>query len=122
MAAPDACLDMITWRKAWGEEEWRKFLEAGENEEELSALRRSTYTGHPLGSDQFISALEKRTARRLRPGKGGRPRKPPHDKEPAATTLRNSSGKTRKTKTENQKTWCLSPVFASPVFPASSGL
>ena len=79
MAAPDACLDMTTWRKAWGEEEWRKFLEAGESEEELSALRRSTYTGHPLGSDKFISALEKRTARRLRPGKGGRPRNPPRD-------------------------------------------
>jgi hypothetical protein len=45
----------------------------------LDALRRCTHTGRPLGSGEFIEALEHNTERRLAPQKGGRPRKPVAD-------------------------------------------
>jgi putative transposase len=75
-ADPDACLEMTTWRKAWSEASWGKFLEEGETESELLLIRRCTRTGRPLGREEFTKALEERTLRRLTPGKGGRPRKP----------------------------------------------
>jgi len=48
MAESDVCLDMEPWRHRWCEESWRRFLEAGETESELRALRRRTDTGRPL--------------------------------------------------------------------------
>ncbi|MDR3675716.1 MAG: transposase [Acidobacteriota bacterium] len=73
-ADSDACLDMSTWRRAWSEISWRQFLEQGEAESELRAIRQCTHSGRPLGSAEFTEALEQRTHRRLTPGKGGRPR------------------------------------------------
>jgi putative transposase len=64
------------WRQHWTEESWRKFLEEGETDSELVALRRCTHTGRPLGGAEFIQALERTTHRRLTPRQGGRPRKP----------------------------------------------
>jgi len=43
------------------------------------ALRQSTYTGRPLGTPEFIAALERSTLRLLAPRKGGRPKKGPPD-------------------------------------------
>jgi len=40
--------------------------------EELDALRTNTRTGRPTGSEAFISDLEMRLGRRLRPAKPGR--------------------------------------------------
>jgi putative transposase len=74
-ADPDTCLEMSTWRKTWSEGSWRKFLEEEETEAEIQAIRRSTYSGRPLGPRQFIQELEHHTQRRLTPAKAGRPRK-----------------------------------------------
>jgi putative transposase len=78
-ADPDACLEMSTWRQSWSEASWRKFLEERETESELRAIRRSTYSGRPLGPKAFTQALERQTLRRLTPGARGRPRKTPAD-------------------------------------------
>jgi putative transposase len=86
-ADADPCLDMSTWRKAWSEASWRRFLEEGESEAELRAIRRSTYSGRPLGAEEFIHALEQRTRRRLTPAKAGRPRKPVVHENPQALSL-----------------------------------
>jgi putative transposase len=75
--APDACLEMARWRQTWGEANWRQFLAEGEAESELYAIRRSTWTGRPLGAAEFTRALEEQTHRRLTVGKPGRPRKAP---------------------------------------------
>ncbi len=63
------------WSRRWSAASWRSFLEEGETESELDALRRCTHTGRPFGSAKFVGALEHATERRLSPGKGGRPRK-----------------------------------------------
>jgi hypothetical protein len=79
---------MALWREHWSEASWRKFLEKGETESELFAIRRSTHSGRPLGSAEFTRALEARAERRLTPGKGGRPRKPVVDERQQVLTLR----------------------------------
>ena len=60
--------------------QWRKELEAGLSDSELSRVRLSTHTGRPLGSDSFISKLEKLLNRRVRPLPVGRPRKESKEK------------------------------------------
>lgn len=55
--------------------DWRKELEAGLSDSELERVRLSTHTGRPLGSDSFLSKLEKLIGRRVRPLPVGRPRK-----------------------------------------------
>jgi putative transposase len=77
---PDACLALEMWRRRWTPETWRKYLEEGESESELRVLRRSTYTGRPLGSEDFVAGLEASTRRRLRAQKGGRPRRTSADR------------------------------------------
>ena len=77
--APDACLDIEPWGQRWWAASWREFLEEGETQTELDALRRCTHTGRPLGSAEFVGSLEHHTERRLAPQKGGRPRKPVTD-------------------------------------------
>ena len=62
---------------------WRKFLEEGETEAELRAIRRATHSGRPLGPAEFVQRLESSTQRRLRPQKGGRPRKTASKGNPA---------------------------------------
>ena len=81
-ADADACMEMSAWRQNWSEASWRKFLQEGERESELLAIRRSTYSGRPLGPAEFIEALEQLSLRRLTPGKAGRPPKPvAHDNQ-----------------------------------------
>ncbi len=70
-SAPDSWLAMNPWRERWSSDTWRAYLEAGVDEEELSALRRSTFSGRPLGSMEFTQSLEKVTKRRLVPQKRG---------------------------------------------------
>jgi len=72
---PDLCLAMERWRRRWTPKTWRQYLEEGESESELRDLRRSTYTGRPLGSEGFVAHLEAKTQRRLAAQKGGRPRR-----------------------------------------------
>jgi putative transposase len=86
-AAPDDTLAMEMWNRRWTAATWRQYLEEGESESELKALRRSTYTGRPLGSVEFIARLEQVTHRRLSAQKGGRPRNTTAFEIPKAVTL-----------------------------------
>ena len=72
-----AVLDVETWRKDWdwSPRRWRRMLEEGLDEDMVGRLRRQTFRGRPLGSDGFMSKLERRLGRRLRPLPIGRPRK-----------------------------------------------
>jgi putative transposase len=72
---PDPMLEMDQWRKRWTAAQWLQYLEQGESAAEVSALRRATHTGRPLGTSEFVAGLEKLTARPLAPQKGGRPKK-----------------------------------------------
>ncbi len=72
-------LDMESWQKRWTAAGWIEYLAAGESQGDASALRQCTHTGRPLGTADFITALEQLTSRRLAPQKGGRPRKPAAD-------------------------------------------
>jgi len=75
----DEMLELERWQKRWTVAGWREYLAAGESPIEISALRQSTHTGRPLGSSEFVAALEQTTLRRLAPRKGGRPKKPVAD-------------------------------------------
>jgi len=79
---PEVCnqmLEMERWQKRWTVAGWSEYLAAGESQAEVSALRQCTHTGRPLGTIEFIAALEPTTLRRLAPRKGGRPPKPAPD-------------------------------------------
>jgi len=54
---------------------WREFLAAGMDDDEIEAIRRHERTGRPLGSDAFLSRVEAQTGRSLKKRKPGRPRK-----------------------------------------------
>lgn len=69
-------LDMEWWRQRWTPGEWRAMLlDRTEAEQELDAIRRATYTGRPLGSKEFVAALEAKLGRILEARPGGRTRK-----------------------------------------------
>jgi len=51
--------------------DWRKFLSKRVDDEEIMLLRKHERTGRPLGSDTFLTKLEKRLKRSLRPQKPG---------------------------------------------------
>jgi putative transposase len=73
--AEDNFLDMGIWQDYWTAGEWRAYLASGGAESEIAAIRQCTHTGRPLGTQEFIHALEESTQRRLVPQKGGRPEK-----------------------------------------------
>jgi putative transposase len=52
-------------RNRWCVASWRNFLDAGESPAKLVAIRHSTHTGRPLGSADFLCAVEKQTKRSL---------------------------------------------------------
>ncbi|HET6215481.1 MAG TPA: transposase [Acidobacteriaceae bacterium] len=68
-------LDLEVWRNNWTASAWRHYLAAGEMESKLAEIPRCTPTGRPLGSTEFVQALERAMKRRLAPQKGGRPPK-----------------------------------------------
>jgi putative transposase len=80
-AEAEACLKMSMSRERWSAARWRKFLEEGETESEMAALRRSTHKGRALGAADFIQTLEQNTQRCLTPRPRGRPRKPLADQD-----------------------------------------
>jgi len=75
----DPMLEMDRWRRRWTAAEWRKYIDDAEAAADGRTLRHSTHTGRPLGSQDFVEALEELTARPLAPRKGGRPKKPASD-------------------------------------------
>jgi putative transposase len=74
--ASDGVLEMERWRQRWTIAEWREHLAAAESPADATTLRQYTHTGRPLGSAEFVAALEHSTLRALLPRKPGRPRKP----------------------------------------------
>ena len=69
--------DMLNLRRWFGmisAEQWRKELADNLSDSEVLRLRLNTHTGRPLGSDSFLSKLEKLAGRRLRPLPVGRPK------------------------------------------------
>lgn len=74
-AAAEGALQVERWAERWTADEWKQFLADGESPSQVSALRRCTYTGRPLGTPEFVAELEKTLLRPLAPQKGGRPRK-----------------------------------------------
>ncbi|NEX61310.1 transposase [Noviherbaspirillum galbum] len=55
---------------------YRRLMESGMSQAEISLFDQALRKGWPLGSDQFMRSLEKQTARRVAPAKRGRPPKP----------------------------------------------
>lgn len=80
----NAYLAMELWQARWSVSEWRTFLATGEAESELTAIRKCTYTGRPLGTSEFIRSLERETNRSLIAQKRGRPRKVAADERQSA--------------------------------------
>ena len=68
-------LDLGTWGKMLAGEDWRRELSGRDDKDAVRALRSCTSRGRPLGTDSFMSKIEKLVGRRLRPLPSGRPRK-----------------------------------------------
>jgi len=68
-------LNLKWWYKQFSAEAWRKELNEGLTEEEVARIRLRTHTGRPLAGDAFLSKLEARLGRRVRPLPVGRPPK-----------------------------------------------
>lgn len=68
-------LDLVRWRQLTDGLDWEAELAEPMEPAEVKRIRRSLHTGRPLASDSFLSKLERRIGRRLRPLAVGRPRK-----------------------------------------------
>ena len=68
-------LDLKAWNGLVPRVNWKKMLKTGDDKETLAALRLNTQTGRPLVSDSFLTKLERKLGRRLRPLPVGRPKK-----------------------------------------------
>jgi REP-associated tyrosine transposase len=72
----DGIVDLSEWQCRWGPQAWREFLGYSPSDgPDAAMLRRSTHSGRPLGSEDFVRHVERETGRTLAPRKGGRPRK-----------------------------------------------
>jgi putative transposase len=68
-------LDLAAWRAQTSPKEWKTTLKAIAWDPAIqNEIRRGTYTGRPLGSDSFLSKLERRLGRRVRALPIGRPK------------------------------------------------
>ena len=78
---PIGLLDLAAWRKRLPPEaHWREALQSPGDADLVGRLRRRTSTGWPLAADSFLSKLERRLGRRLRPLPRGRPKKRKNNK------------------------------------------
>lgn len=66
-------LDLSEWRRKKERQDWAKQLTEPQDDETLSRIRSSLRTGRPLGSDAFVSKVERFLGRRLRAAIVGRP-------------------------------------------------
>jgi hypothetical protein len=57
-------LSMELWQNHWTHASCREYLAAGERETELASIRQCTHTGRPLGTEEFVHALEESMDRR----------------------------------------------------------
>jgi len=67
--------DITKLKTSAGIEDWAQWLRETEEGILLDQLRLNTRTGRPLGTTEFVSRIERKTGRILRPQPGGRPRK-----------------------------------------------
>ena len=67
----------------WDYSEWQEILAAEMSGGESDSIRRATHTGEPLGSREFVAALERQAGRRLPVMAHGRPQKKPEAMEDA---------------------------------------
>jgi putative transposase len=74
-AARSEILNLSDWYDRISAARWREELSMGLEESDVKRLRSRTYTGRPLGSDSFLSKLERVLGRRVRPLPIGRPKK-----------------------------------------------
>ena len=75
---PTGILDMARWdrlRAAWNGGDWSEALCRPADERTEAAIRLHLTRGRPLAGDSFLSKLEHKLGRRLRPLPVGRPRK-----------------------------------------------
>jgi putative transposase len=77
--AESQLLNLPSWRKLISEKEWQSELKRGIDKSQVDRIRLSTHTGRPLGTDSFMSKLEKMLGRRVRPLPIGRPYKNVHN-------------------------------------------
>jgi len=68
-------LDLRRWYEMMKADQWKHLLMQKIPDKEMKAIRSGILRGRPLGSDSFISKLEKLAGRRLRPLPVGRPKK-----------------------------------------------
>jgi hypothetical protein len=64
---------MEPFTSAWQPAERREYLSQAGAVEDVDDIRKSTHTGRPQGTPEFVLALEKTLGRRLAPQKGGHP-------------------------------------------------
>jgi putative transposase len=74
-ADANGLLDMGDWQKRLAGMDWRGVFAQRQDDKEVAAIRLCTSRGRPLGTDSFISRIEKTLGRRLRPLPPGRPKK-----------------------------------------------
>ncbi len=67
-------LDLKKWNKMISVREWKKELAGGIDLEQISKLRLSIHAGRPLGTDSFLSKIEKLLGRCVRALPHGRPK------------------------------------------------
>ena len=67
-------LDLNAWRQEWSARQWRRMLSESVDDSAVEVLRRHTSRGRPLGSDGFLSKIERLLGRRVRPLPVGRPK------------------------------------------------
>jgi putative transposase len=56
-------------------QDWTRFIAEDASSSDRDVLRRHTYTGRPVGSDDFLTELEQASGRPLRPRPAGRKRR-----------------------------------------------
>ncbi len=71
---PSGLLDLPAWRRQWTVDDWGKMLASGLPETQVKTLRRHTSRGWPLGSESFVTKVERLLLRRARPLPAGRPK------------------------------------------------
>jgi putative transposase len=65
-------LDTEWWQQRWNPQDWQAVLLSRESEPALRTIREATYTGRPLGSQQFVRGLEEKLGRILQVRSGGK--------------------------------------------------
>ena len=68
-------LNLDEWQKMATGLNWKNVLRETEDESEIKRIHLHTHRGRPLGSDNFLSRMERRFGRRLRTLPVGRPKK-----------------------------------------------